>query len=263
MATDLKILDHNKKVWDKLSEKGYIWTVPVDSQTVEKAGNGEWTIFATPTIPIPKNWFPESFKGIKLLGLASGGGQQCPVFAALGADVTVFDNSPAQLDADRMVAERENLSMSYAEGDMADLSVFADNTFDLIFHPVSNSFIPDVNPVWREAFRVLKPGGILISGFTNPLTYLFDENELRQGIMQVKHKLPFYGDQHLKEEELNNLSEKAFALEYSHTLEDQIGGQMKAGFVLTGMFEDKEPDDLLSEYTSVYIATRALKPASA
>lgn len=260
MSTDRNILDHNRSVWNKLSDIGYIWTLPIGSQSVENAKNGSWTMFLTPTIPVPSSWFPSSLKGIKILGLASGGGQQCPLFAAAGADVTVFDNSPSQLAADKMVAQRDNLIMSYEEGDMADLSRFADKSFDLIFHPVSNSFVPDVNPVWKEAFRVLKRGGILLAGFTNPLTYLFDENDLQKGIMRIRYKLPFYGHKDLSEEEMKNLKENGQALEYSHTLEDQIGGQLKAGFVLTGMYEDREPNDLLSEYTSVYIATRAVKP---
>ena len=67
--------------------------------------------------------------------------------------VTIFDNSPAQLEQDRRVAEREGLEICLVEGDMADLSVFADACFDLIFHPVSNLFVPNVLPVWREAAR--------------------------------------------------------------------------------------------------------------
>jgi SAM-dependent methyltransferase len=260
MPTEYEILTHNKTAWNKLSERGYIWTRPVESQVIEDAKNGVWIVFLTPSIFVPKEWFPSSLQGVKILGLASGGGQQCPIFAAAGADVTVFDNSPAQLAADLMVAERDSLKITAEEGDMADLSRFADNSFDLIFHPVSNSFVPDVNPVWREAFRVLKPGGILLSGFTNPLTYLFDENKAQKGIFEVVHRIPFFADRDLSKEELRKLKEDGDALEFSHTLEDQIGGQMKARFLLTGLYEDKEKNDPLSGYISTYIATRAVKP---
>ena len=57
------------------------------------------------------------------------------------------------------MAEREGLELVTMEGDMADLSVFADESFDLVFHPTSNLFVPDVRPVWREVYRVLRPGG--------------------------------------------------------------------------------------------------------
>ncbi len=57
---------------------------------------------------------------------------------------------------------------------MRDLSAFADESFDLVFHPVSNLFVPEVRPVWNEAFRVLRRGGSLLAGFLNPAVYIFD-----------------------------------------------------------------------------------------
>jgi SAM-dependent methyltransferase len=74
-----------------------------------------------------------------------------------------------RLAQDRLVADREALTIESRQGDMAELSVFPDESFDLVFHPVSNVFVPDVKPVWREAYRVLRPGGTLLSGFMNPV----------------------------------------------------------------------------------------------
>ena len=116
----------------------------------------------TPTRPVPHSWFPDDLDGKKILCLASAGGQQGPILAAAGAQVTVFDNSPAQLAQDRLVAERDSLQIETIEGDMADLAIFAEETFDLIFHPVSNLFVPRLQPVWNESGRVLKPGGRLL-----------------------------------------------------------------------------------------------------
>jgi SAM-dependent methyltransferase len=114
-----------------------------------------------------------------------------PVFAALGARVTILDNSPRQLARDREVAQREGLSITTVEGDMRDLSAFANESFDLVFNPVSNCFIYEVRPIWMEAFRVLRPGGILMAGFNNPAIYLFDYPKSEQGIFEVSHKLPY------------------------------------------------------------------------
>src|SRR5690606_18814003 len=135
------------------------------------ARKGEWSIVLTPTVPVPHAWFPP-LAGAAVLCLASGGGQQGPILAAAGARVTVFDNSPQQLAQDRYVARRDNLDLTTVEGDMRDLSAFASDTFDLIVHPVSNVFVPDVRPVWREAFRVLRPGGAMLAGFCNPVLYI-------------------------------------------------------------------------------------------
>src|SRR5262249_22910863 len=170
----MDIVAYNRRAWDRQVEKGNRWTIPVGPEAIAAARRGEWEIVLTPTKPVPRAWFPP-LSGLPVLCLASGGGQQGPILAAAGANVTVFDNSPAQLERDRLVAEREKLDIKTVQGDMADLSAFADGSFGLIFHPCSNCFVPDVSHVWREAARVLRPGGVLLAGFTNPALYIFDD----------------------------------------------------------------------------------------
>lgn len=256
----MDIRAYNRKAWDKEVEKGNPWTIPVSAQEIARARAGDWSLVLTPTIPVPRSWFPTDMRGVEVLCLASGGGQQGPILAATGAAVTVLDNSPAQLDRDRQVAAREQLDLITVEGDMADLHMFADKSFDLIFHPVSNIFVPDVLPVWREAFRVLRRGGSLLAGMTNPVMYIFDLFKLDEGELIVKHSLPYSDLESLSEAERQHYLDQDFPLEFSHTLEDQIGGQLQAGFVLTGFFEDKDPENILSRHTPTFFATRAIKP---
>ena len=255
----MNVLNYNRKVWDKNVEQGNPWTIPVTSEQVAAARNGDWEIVLTPTIPVPKSWFP-ALSGAEVLCLASGGGQQGPILAAAGANVTVYDYSPRQLAQDRMVAERDGLALTTVEGDMADLSAFPDETFDLIFHPVSNVFVPNVLPVWREAFRVLRPGGALLAGFTNPVLYLFDMELAEAGTYQVKYALPYSDLTSPDEATRRRYREEGLALEFGHSLQDQIGGQIEAGFLIAGFYEDIHPDEPLSKYTSLFIATRAIKP---
>jgi ubiquinone/menaquinone biosynthesis C-methylase UbiE len=158
----MNIREYNRDAWDREVKKNNKWTVPVSAETIARARRGDWQIVLTPTIPVPADWFPQ-LKGANVLCLASGGGQQGPVLAAAGANVTVLDNSPLQLEQDRLVAQRDSLSIRLIEGDMADLHMFDSTSCDLIVHPVSNTFVPDVRPVWREAFRVLRPRGILMT----------------------------------------------------------------------------------------------------
>jgi len=258
------IRDYNRRAWDRQVGASNPWTRPVSHEIVEAARRGDWSVLLTPTKPVPREWFPE-LTGSQVLCLASGGGQQGPVLAAAGANVTVFDNSPRQLQQDRTVAEREGLEMATVEGDMRDLAVFPDASFDLIFHPVSNCFVPEVIPIWQEAFRVLRPGGVLLAGFANPVIYLFDvELAERTGELRVRYRLPYSDMVDLNEEARQRYSREGIPFEFSHTLEEQIGGQLEAGFVLTGFYEDRETEEQgvpLWQYTSTYMATRVFKPA--
>lgn len=50
------------------------------------------------------------------------------------------------------------------------------------------------------------------------------------------------------------------ALEFGHTLEEQIGGQIAAGLAITGFYEDRYNwEDALSKYMAWFIGTRAMK----
>ena len=254
-----EIRSHNRQSWDEQVRQGNRWTIPVTSGEISAARQGSWQVVLTPSKPVPSAWFPP-LPGCRVLCLASGGGQQAPIFAAAGAAVTVLDNSPLQLEQDLRVAARDNLAIQTVEGDMRDLSPFADESYDLIFHPVSNVFIPDVRPVWREAYRVLRSGGILMAGLVNPILFSFDIRLVDQGIFQLKYPLPFSSITSLDEEEKKYWDRQDDLFEFSHTLQDLLGEQLRAGFHLVDFFEDAEPQEPVSRFFSPYLATRAVKP---
>jgi len=254
---------YNKAAWNREVERGNKWTIPVSTIEITNARQGKWEILLTPSKPVPSNWFPE-LKDLDILCLASGGGQQGPILAAAGAKITIIDNSPRQLEQDRLVAMRESLDLTIIEGDMTDLSVFGDQTFDVIVHPVSNIFVADVQPVWTECSRVLRRCGVLMSGLANPAIYLFDYKLAdERGILQVKYSLPYSDVKNLEEQELKRIMKRREPVEFSHTLDELIGGQLRAGFIITDFYEDSHPfeeNDLLSNYMQTFFATRAVKP---
>ena len=256
----MDIRAYNRQAWNFQVQHKNQWTIPVDSEQIAAARQGRWSLLLTETKAVPRDWFPANLHGLKILCLASGGGQQGPILAAAGAVVTVFDNSPEQLAQDRLVAGREGLAIETIEGDMADLSTIDDETFDLVFHPVSNLFVPQVEPVWQETYRVLKPGGILLAGFMNPIWYIFDidvmDNEKR---LEVRYRIPYSDVADLPPERLQRYIEENVPLEYGHSLDALLGGQARAGFAITGFYEDIAPWSILSEYIPSYIATRAVK----
>ncbi|MFF2138979.1 class I SAM-dependent methyltransferase [Streptomyces sp. NPDC058193] len=252
---------HNRAAWDRYVQEGNEWSRPVSAEEVARARSGDWSVVLIGHEPVDRSWLPADLAGKDVLCLASGGGQQGPILAAAGARVTVLDNSPRQLGQDRMVAARDGLDLRTVLGDMRDLSTFGDATFDVVFHPVSNLFVPDVATVWRECFRTLRPGGTLLAGFLNPDAYLFDHEALdERGELVVVHTLPYSDVTHYSAEERATKFGADAALEYSHTLTDQIGGQLAAGFVLTRFAEAPHQSNASAPYLSNYFATQAVKP---
>ncbi len=246
----------NAQTWDVWARGGCEWSVPVSHEEYAAAQKGEWGVYLTPCKTVPKEWFLP-LQGARLLGLASGGGQQMPIFTALGARCMVFDYSDVQLESERQVALREGYAIDIVKGDMTQRLPFADESFDMVFHPVSNCYIEDVYPVWKECFRVLRKGGVLLAGFDNGLNFLFeDDNPLT-----VVNKLPF-NPLRMEESRYRQMVEQYEGVQFSHTMEEQIGGQLKAGFVLTDLIEDRDRPGgaKIGEYAPQYIATRAVKP---
>ena len=258
----MNIQEYNSAAWDKQVEEGIEWSIPVSAEEIRRARNGDWEVILTPLKSVPREWFGD-VKGKDILCLASGGGQQAPILAAAGARVTSFDNSAKQLEQDKFVAERENLQIRLEKGDAADLSRFPDESFDLIFHPCSNCFMPELKPIWRECFQVLRRGGALLSGFNQPFVYIFDRfSEEQDGVLRVRHSLPYSDLESLTETERDEMLATGEPFEYSHTLDEQIGEQIAAGFLIAGFYEDSWTPEarLLSEYTPTFIATKAIKP---
>jgi SAM-dependent methyltransferase len=256
------IYHHNSAAWDQQAAQHCEWSRPVDAATIAAARAGQWQVRLTPG-PLPPGWL-DQVRGLRILCLASGGGQQAPVLAAAGADVTVFDASDLQLRQDRMVAQRDGLRLHTIQGDMRDLSVFADAGFDCIFHPISNLYVPDIRPVWHECFRVLRSGGRLLSSFFNPVVFVGDRKPeyAEQGLIRPRFKLPYSDPRDLDAAELTRKLESGEALVFGHSLAEQIGGQLDAGFVLKGFLEDEQPRPrfLIDRYLPTFLATYAHKP---
>jgi len=250
---------YNRKSWNRQVEKGSIWTRPVDEAVVATARKGEWSIVMSPTKTVPREWFPEDITDKRVLCLACGGGQQGPILAAAGACVTVLDNSPKQLEQDAAVARREGLNIKTILGDMRDLSCFSESDFDLVLLQ-GTVFVESILPVWQETARVLRPGGILLSGISNPIAYIFDLKSWNEGRLVVRHRIPYSDVRDLDADEFQTLIvDHDEPICFGHSMHDLIQGQIDAGFVVSGFYEDKESDGPLDRYIDSHIVTRSIR----
>ncbi len=244
--------DINASTIDRWIEEGWEWGKPISHEQYVAAARGIWDVPLTPTKPVPHEWFGD-LRGKKVLGLASGGGQQMPIFAALGAIPTVLDYSKKQIESEIEVARREGYEIRAIRGDMTKPLPFEDGEFDLIFHPVSNCYVKDVKSIWRECFRVLKPGGFLLSGTDHFVNHIVDADE-----KEIVNRLPF--DPTVNEDQRLQLERDDAGMQFSHTIEEQINGQLEAGFTLLELYEDTNGEGRLHELNiPTFLATRSQK----
>ena len=249
---------HNAEAWDRINECLTDKATAISHEAFLAAKAGDLTVIPAGVRSVPKAWFPP-LEGVDLLALASGGGQQAPIFAAHGARVTVTDLSARQLQNERLVAEREGYDIRIVEADMSQPFPFADASFDVIFNPVSNCYIRDILPMQRECARVLRPGGVLITAFVKEEHFLFDPDFQREDALISRHPLPFDPTRDLTEAQRQAKLETGMPLAFSHTLTEQLGGLMQAGFELTDLFEDGDGGGLFDRWMQSYVVVRTVR----
>lgn len=244
--------DTNARTIDRWIKDGWEWGIPVSHETYARALRGEWSVQVTPTKQVPREWFG-NLREAHVLGLASGGGQQMPIFQAAGANVTVIDYSSEQIKSEREVATREGYAIEAVRADVTQGLPFADATFDLVFNPVSICYMRDIKELWCEAYRVLKPGGTFITAFDTIVNYLVDEAEER-----IVWSHPF--DPLTQPEARAYMEQIDGGMQFSHGLTETLGGILAAGFVVEDMYEDINSEGRLHNLRiPTYLALKAVK----
>jgi ubiquinone/menaquinone biosynthesis C-methylase UbiE len=249
------IKEHNKNAWNTLVESKNRWTQIASPDSIEAAKKGHPAIVLTPTKTVPQEWLG-GLQGKRILALASGGGQQVPLLAAAGATVTVLDASPLQIEQDKKACEKYSLDAEYHVGFADNLKVFDPEQFDLVLNPCSSTFFPELEPVWAEVYRVLKKNGRFMTGFCNPVSFLFDPSPDRVYPPQLRFKMP-YCDLQLTQAERDAYFGPDEPIETAHSLSAQLGGLCKVGFKMIDFYEDSWGDDKdqpLDSYLPLFIA---------
>jgi ubiquinone/menaquinone biosynthesis C-methylase UbiE len=188
MKTRDEIAQTNQRLWDRMVDEGCGFTIPwldlnVDMIRQYAAGNLD-LVPASLQEMYPARYVVDA-EDKDVLCLASGGGQQSAVFGVLGAQVTVLDLTAGQLAGDRKAAEHYGYNVTTIQADMRDLSCLGDKAFDLVWQAPSLSYVSDLQPVFAEVYRVLRPGGVYRTEFNNPATQFLDTDDWDGGAYRM------------------------------------------------------------------------------
>jgi SAM-dependent methyltransferase len=242
--------EHNRRAWDERARGGARFAVPATDDEI--AHPEQMTASA--------GWLGD-LRGQRLLCLAAGGGKHGPLYAAAGAEVTVVDISGEMLALDRQVAAQKRLALRTVEASMDNLAALADASFDIVCHPVSTCYIPDIAAAYREVARVLVAGGLYLSQHKQPASLQADIRPSAKGYELAE---PYYRSGPLPEV-AGSLHREQGTLEFLHRWEELIGGLCRAGFVIEDLIEPlhAKPDAAAgsfahrSRYVAPYVRIKA------
>jgi SAM-dependent methyltransferase len=219
-------VEHNARAWDRLAATGVALARPAaDAAFADPRG---WLDGAG------RSWLPPRLDGLEVLCLAAGGGKHGPLYAAAGGRVTVLDISPAMLELDRAVARERKIDLAIVQGSMDDLGMLAAERFDVVIHPVSTCYLPDVGRVFREVARVVRPGGLYVSQHKSPASLQAGLVPGAAGRYELVHRVD--GREPLPGEPPSRLRE-AGTQEFVHSLSALLGGMCAAGFTIEDVCE--------------------------
>ena len=271
---------HNQRMWDRLSAAGIPWTRPQGRPPKTNAAKRRFLDPNDRLAGLP-------IKGQRVLALAGGGGWHPVLFAELGAETTVLDISARQLKTVRELARARDVKVRLLQGDMRDLSVFADGSFDIVWHSHSIVFVPDAARVIAEIGRVLAPGGVYRASTMHPVTLRMYGTWTGTG---WRFRQSYFEDGAIPFDdptwEFKDVKVEAPTLEYGHRISDLINACADSGLMVDGFWEttpgeistqvplralsreqlvagrdDLEPgsDDALERYLPAFIEWRARK----
>ncbi|MFM9064691.1 MAG: class I SAM-dependent methyltransferase [Pirellula sp.] len=258
VPTSGAIQQRNRQAYDRMVQTRHFLTQPVSAQEL-----------ASPLATLDaKGWLGGNIRGWNVLCLAAGGGRQGPLYCAAGARVTVLDISSAMLQLDRQVSAHLGINYQIIQGEMSDLSMFRLDEFVLVAHPVSTCYVADVETVFTQVARVLRPGGLYISQHKQPMN-LQASLEMNQGRYVVE--TPVGNPAKSLAIGQSSLLREPDTVEFAHSLDAILGGICRAGMFIEAVSEpdhanlDSEPGTMghRSRFIRPYLRIKARKKTDA
>ncbi len=220
----MNLYDQNRTAWDRMATNGHALATPAKESEL-----------ADPLKTVDEiGWLGKSIAGLNVLCLGAGGGRHSALYSAAGANVTVIDMSPAMLELDRQVCRERKFDVRLIEANMISMPMLRDGEFDIVIHPVSTCYIDDLQAVYRETARVVRPGGLYISQHKQPMN-LQSSLEPTQGRYVIEQ--PYVGNLAATPAASPNRLREIGTREIIHSLQALLGGMCRAGFSIEDLTE--------------------------
>jgi SAM-dependent methyltransferase len=238
--------NQNRLAYDSMARRSHVLATPVEPHELKNPL----------AIVDGRGWLGPSIRGWKVLCLAAAGGRHSILYSAAGATVTILDISDGMLELDRRACAEYKYDVRLIQGTMVSMPMFRNGEFDLVIHPVSTCYVPDIEPVFREVSRVLCPGGLYISQHKSAINLqssLVTERgsyRIQTEVGNPANSVPTHQSSPLRESN---------TLEFAHSLESLLGGICRAGMVIEDL---SEPDHTQrdSEIDSASHRARFIRP---
>jgi len=250
--------EQNRRIWNERARRREAHAQPVSEKD-----------FANARALVDEcGWLPEKLAGLRVLCLAAGGGRHGPLFASLGADVTVVDISEEMLELDRKVCAARNLSLKTVQTSMDNLSMLGADCFEIVIQPVSTCYVPELAKAYKEIARVPTAGSLYISQHKQPASLQASALPGPAGYTLVH---AYYQKGALPPEIGGLQHREAGAVEFIHTWEELLGAMCQAGFVIEDLLEPRHADPGAapgsfahrSSYLSPYVTVKARRRSGA
>jgi SAM-dependent methyltransferase len=138
--------------------------MPIDAAWEKLFQSREWGTqpHKSVIVMLMRHFYWSARKTIKILDMGCGFGANTWYCAAEGYDTYAIDGSKTALDRARANVKKAKANAHFDHGDLSAMS-YADNTFDMVIDvaAISCNNFADSMLIYKEAHRVMKPGGLM------------------------------------------------------------------------------------------------------
>jgi len=141
------------------------------------------------------------------------------------------------LQRDREAAAHFGVDITLLQGDMRDLSVLEEASFDIVYHAYSLGFVPNARVVFQQVARVLRPAGLYHFMCANPFFLGLGEKDWNGAGYTLKH--PYINGTEIRYDDQAWVYDRSKSgapipppREFRHTLSALVSGLVEHGFVI-------------------------------